>query len=464
MSDIPVDQWLRDNNLRDIVKGRSPVHLPDGTRHPYGVYIGPIRVSETMIILWEDGRTKAVHAEWNDLDDPQRRAEVEAWKSQLTTLSTAPSDALESLLREASDADSPSAGDEPFPLPQAHIKNVEYIFANYPGYDPLCMRVTLQTGSTISVAFISRNLTTQKLEVISRPTKGGRESKFLLRSAGVHPIRLTNDVRLIGNDSITVRLPKQVKALQGLRNQWAIWSCLAALMNVANRLGYRSFNPYSLDVQFVPTKNAHFGDVDGVPTLIFCETTDLFTDPTVIYHELGHALWSMLFISPPKSIGVPRRWSEDVYYEGLQEGFADWLAATMTNRMQVVPSVVDGGRLIGAAEANGQWEGPDTPDHKYVVGHAWANLLWDLAKRIGHKSTAMALILYAHFRPFPSAESVHQPTPHPIRCYVNAIRNVADYFASPQGPELYRKPAVYKAERVQAVDWNALIATHRIPD
>lgn len=298
-----------------------------------------------------------------------------------------------------------------------------------------------------------------------------------------------------------------------LNEQWTIWSCLAHTIHTVHELGYGGFNPYNFAVEYVSGANAagaSFSDgVNGTPTLRFSEVGGWASDHTVVLHELGHALWSLLYTTQPPAINANQ--GASIGYQGIQEGFADYISGMMASpenatplpgkargfsvgkRVDQVntegfPRLIDGlPRLpherrsrvtvdserwnwlrndltnIGKkgkgrkkkAHDHGAHSGQD--DRAHQLGHCWANVLWDFRQRIG-STLADPIVLLAHFKLRLPVGA--ETTSNPFTMYFLSLQETALFLQS--------RNALVIEERTKATlhdpeFWRSLASAHCLP-
>jgi hypothetical protein len=186
-------------------------------------------------------------------------------------------------------------------------------------------------------------------------------------------------------------------------------------------LGYNAIGPENVDILFDPPSptvqrdGAACDTVNGTPVLGFQVGERWAEDPSIVLHELGHALWLLLFTRRPVSIDGKAYADEQI---GIEEGFADYVAATLLERT-AQPPIIGGGLPAGVG---GHYRLPrliDTQPYRpldadpHEIGHQWANLLWSVRasiyKQTGDVHLADRAILAAHLRPPKITDGVAKP-------------------------------------------------------
>jgi len=223
-----------------------------------------------------------------------------------------------------------------------------------------------------------------------------------------------------------------------LRNQWLVWSCIAYAVEYLADLGYRYLNQHTIRIEFSEsnsTESPRFGRTDNIPVISFFKG-GWADDPTIVCHELCHAIWDLLFTRAPIALAANSP-DKNESYDGICEGFADYFAAALLRRDKpfdsvaigqsvpqetieknkhndILPRVINGQppveRVVGAKE------------QKYMIGLRWANMLWDLRRRVG-AADADKIIFLAHFKP-----RVDDNTPNNVMAaYFQSLRRTAEH-------------------------------------
>lgn len=206
-----------------------------------------------------------------------------------------------------------------------------------------------------------------------------------------------------------------------LKRQRSTQNWITHTIEYLMHLGYNRINHNEIDINlFRASCNndcAYFSRRNNTAEITFMDFR-WADDPTIVYHELGHAIW-YLFFTPEAD-------------PAIGEGFADYFAATLFAADKTFNQVEIGGglpktikqifkqRLITGNPFNFTSDS-NSPEHKYKIGHKWANLLWDLRQQIGPEK-ADAIIFLAHFKPF-TGECQPQD---PMEAYFQSLKQAAE--------------------------------------
>jgi hypothetical protein len=200
------------------------------------------------------------------------------------------------------------------------------------------------------------------------------------------------------------------------------------------------------------------------------EAVNWALDSSVVLHELGHVLWLSTFARPPELLMEARTPETIELLKGIEEGFCDYLAASILNEDAEEPTgQVYLGKVIDQvlAPRNPPQNGTNgngangvhafrsaaalrivsgdaiTPMQgaplRYEICRQWANLLWDMrgrfrvaagkAEQSDVLKTINKVILEAHLMPTTLPETF--TTPEPLGCYLDVLRRCAERRALP---------------------------------
>ena len=411
----------------------SPLRLPDGWRFPFEFRVNSLRVRRTMVTLFvQDDKNVVVEADelardqalmgWlNEQKEPERVAlrplkDIRVNKQvDIRAILSQPDSAWH---LETTEAIYWRKGDAPYAVPYWRLGLVEngmrrhLLWLDQDGAIADQKHTSRSSGSIVNLGRSTLNLKNRKLSVNLRGLVDKRRH---------FPYR-------------------------DLAYQWLVWNCMAHMAEVQEGLGYHGFQPRHIRMEFSDATNslpgALYNRVDNIPTISFLRQRGWAADPSIVLHELGHALWEQLYAQPPQTIDTAQYTKQ---LDGIQEGLADFVAAMMLNPGN--EPVVIGGSV--ELEGNNDYLLPrqidgnlDTPNRlpvdwrtnqrvdEHLIGWKWANLLWYLRGcLIGQGDTSLdesrrekqadQVILNAHLRPrvSPSASS------EPVLCYLEALVN-----------------------------------------
>ncbi len=216
-----------------------------------------------------------------------------------------------------------------------------------------------------------------------------------------------------------------------------ILGCVAQAVTYLAKLSYQLINYHEIYVEILntsSTKSPSCGRIEKIPVISFPIAGGWVNDPTIIFHEIGHAIWDLLFAYPPKHLDLN---SPDIIntYLGIQEGFADYFAATFltndtsdcvcigkkipdptidhNNYSDALPRLIDGNPAALSDTL-------DPNERVYGLGRKWANLLWNLRQQI-EPEEADKIIFLAHFKPFAGEHQFQDP----IKSYFESLKQAA---------------------------------------
>ncbi len=406
----------------------QPLPLPGGWRFPFDIHLDDSRLSGQITILFVDQKTGQVETEWDNLqairditpDDYQPQKEPPLRFSQV----------LEALQKD---------------FPGARVETAEKVLTIsddrkiWPGW-----RIGLvEEGFNRSVVQVTR--TPDGMIQHTEPQVRSRSATIRWNIGGS---RYRSRSGLI-----TINLKELAENQEYWRGQWMVWSCIAHTAQYLSRLGYPWIEHHSIRVELLDTMGGigKYDRVEKVPVISFDLNRGATDDPTIVCHELGHAVWDLLFTRPAPLMLVDGE--NKGLYEGLQEGFADYFAGAMLAAGQDVGTVIIGGalprklvlprirRVLDGRPYSIRPTG-DTEGKKYEVGRKWANFLWDLRRQLDPRQ-GDAVILRAHFKPL-------VPTGGPIEpkaAYFQSLRQTAADFV-----------------KVDFMGWDRLAEVHQIYD
>lgn len=394
-----------------------PLKLPDGWRFPYDAYVETLRLRQTLLVLFVDNKGQ-VEEEWNDL-----KLAKEQFKEGLPQKPVLPSlnKALSTVQHNH---------------PEAWVESVEAVLdISDESRMPFCWRIGIVEGINRYAVLIG-----------SSPEGEPNYSKALPRSKGAtEGWKLDRIKYRCRSDKLTVRLRGLSESQNYLRSQWTVWSCIAHVTEFVEKLGYGEIGSHNVRIEHITTTaltpGATFSQPKGIPTISFVRGGGWADDPTIVLHELGHALWYLLFTRPPRTVDTIKYSTE---LNGIEEGFADYFSAMLF--AQNNKSVQIGGNLPKQVAAlyrqlprtiNGQpVKIPPSADaanmtekqFSYLIGQKWGNLLWDFRQRLKEdKAKADAAIVSAHVKP-----RTDNTTPaNPLSAYFHSLVNTTAHLGIP---------------------------------
>ncbi len=405
---------------------KLPIRLPGGWRFPYDSFAGPFRVRHSMIIFQvsDDGK---VWQEWNDFDQNPHIEElddlfIDSIEKPLPTLPPV-QDVLPEIMAEHSDA---------------IIETSEAVWViGEDGKPDLAWRIGLVKGiERFTVVRTKGKKATLDRRNNLVPFLGRtRLSKSAAKRWDIGRARFRPR-----SGNVTIRIKELLKIgeeKEYLRNQWLVWACMAHMAEFVEGLGFNEFGPHDIRVEFlassVSVEGAAFNIVQSIPTISFLRGEGWAEASSIVLHEFGHALWAILYARPP--IGIDsKRYEQEL--DGIQEGFCDYLAATLLSRNNKpviiggelkraianrykLPRIIDGIPIVD----------PDLADmssaDEHLIGHKWVNFLFDLRQALQDKGqsieTADCLILRAHLTPLPGVK-----IGPPMESYLDSLKKTAE--------------------------------------
>lgn len=406
---------------------RLPLRLPTGWRFPYDSFAGSFRVRHSMLILFVSDEG-VVSEEWNDFErDPHQ----EALHTLYEELAAAPPPnlpPLQTVLPNVMDSH-----------PGAVVESIEAVWAiNEEGEPDLYWRLGLIEGIYRYVVVIGRD---QKATL----DRGNRVPYLqkTLRSLSVArkwDLGRARFRRQSGNLTVKIRdLLDVAQDQEHLRSQWTVWCCMARAAEFVEGLGYGEFGPHNVRVEYLASDalvdGAAFDTVRGAPTISFLRGGGWAEALSIVLHELGHALWTLLYTRPPAVLDTNAHARE---LEGIQEGFCDYFAAALLSKNN--GPVVIGGELAEATASRYQLPRPVdgrpftdptlanvTNADAHVIGRKWANFLFNARQAAQQQGmagrTADGLILRAHTKPLLPNGGIDPLTP--MHCYLASLRETA---------------------------------------
>ncbi|MCB8968498.1 MAG: M36 family metallopeptidase [Ardenticatenaceae bacterium] len=411
-----------------VLASRVPVRLPTGWRFPYDSFAGSFRVRHSMLILFvaDDG---TISEEWNDfLTEPHQDA-LHTLYNELAATPPPNLPPLQTILPRVMESH-----------PGAYLESIETVWAiNEAGNPDLYWRLGLIEGIYRYVVVVGRDETA----TLDRTRARVPYLQKTLRSLSAVPkwdLGRARFRRQSGNFTVNIGdLLNVGPGREHLRSQWTVWCCVAQAAEFVEDLGYGEFGPHNVRIEYLASDasvdGAAFDTVRGAPTISFLRGGGWAEALSIVLHELGHALWSLLYTRAPAVLDVVAHANE---LEGIQEGFCDYFAATLLskNNGAVViggelaaatasryhlPRLVDGHPFTDAALAD------MTSADAHLIGHKWANFLFNVRlavqQRGGTARVADDLILRAHTKPLLPPSGGNPVTP--MRCYLTSLQETA---------------------------------------
>jgi MYXO-CTERM domain-containing protein len=152
------------------------------------------------------------------------------------------------------------------------------------------------------------------------------------------------------------------------------------------------------DSQFVPLENAFFAPLDEVgglpppldaPTMVFGQGAagDFAYGGDVAYHEFGHGMFHFIGSREMGGKRIPDQFGTDPSPGGMDEGFADYLAISITG------SPVIGKYALGTEEgfrtaANPKTCPADLHGEEHDDSEPWSGALWAIRQALGEEDRA----------------------------------------------------------------------------
>ena len=431
------------------LSSRLPIRLPSGWRFPYDSFAGSFRVRQSMLILFvsDDG---VISEEWNDFERGPHRDALQMLYEELAGKPPPNLPPLQTILPKV-------RGEHP----DAIIESIETVWAlNEEGKPDLYWRLGLIEGIYRFVIVVGQD---QKA-TLDRSQRVPYLQKTL-RSLSARPkwdLGRARFRRRSGNLTVKIGdLQHIARSKEHLRSQWTVWSCVSRVAEFVEGLGYGEFGLNNVRIEYLESDasvdGAAFDTVRGVPTISFLRGEGWAEALSIVLHELGHALWSLLYTRPPAILDTRAHKRE---LEGIQEGLSDYFAATILSDRHHRPIRI-GGELAGAAAS--RYRLPRLVDGRpftdldlddienmdeHLIGQNWANFLFDLRQHIQAHSdvcTADDLILRAHTKPLLPDGGVDPTSPR--HCYLASLRETAVALDLPFADDSF---------------WEALATRHRI--
>lgn len=303
----------------DVAIVPTPLRLPDGWRFPFEFRVNSLRVRRTMVTLFvQDDKNVIIEADelaqdqvlkgWlNEQKEPDRVAlrplrDIRVTKqADVRGILSHPDSAWQ---LETKEAIYWRKGDATHAVPYWRLGLVEngmlrhLLWIDQDGAVVAQKHASRSSGSTANLGRSTFNLKSRKLAINLRGLIDKRR-KFPYRDLGY---------------------------------QWLVWNCMAHMAEVQESLGYLGFQPRHIRMEFSEATNslpgAMYSRVDNLPTISFLRQWGWAADPSIVLHELGHALWEQLYAQPPQTINTVTYTKQ---LDGIQEGFADFVAAMMLN-------------------------------------------------------------------------------------------------------------------------------------
>jgi hypothetical protein len=231
--------------------------------------------------------------------------------------------------------------------------------------------------------------------------------------------------------TLRIRIPyDKVSLTKKRRARLTTWACLCRAQDFFRELGYKD-----LDLQTIKIGYEYSVETCGVtsrshdiPIIVLGYNNFCAEAPDILLHELGHAIWLLFYTRWPyclekqsrRSPSLIRKWTK-----GVEEGFADYLAATLLSKSSHHPISI--GQYLPAAvlkkapralslprSINKEYKRPTQSalnkhaleEQQYIIGDQWANLLWALRCYLETQNVSSIdinqLVLNAHLRPPPN--------------------------------------------------------------
>lgn len=379
-----------------------PIRLPNGWRFPYDLYVGPFRVRHLMLILFVSDQG-TLDVEWDDFADGKYAEAVKNMNTVVACLQSLPDD-----FPSAQEVRSRVTDEEP----DAVVESTELVWALDEKVEMvLRWRVGLIKGILREVRMVGPK-GAQTLDRRGNLVDDGESQPCSLRVAPDWNLGNARFRQRSGN--LTIKTKGTDKSPTTLHSQWRVWCCMAHVAEYLAKLGYGEFSPHNVHIEFLSSdvKGAAFATVNGVPTITFSRDRGWDRSLSIVLHEMGHALWSLLYTRPPKIL--ENEAVSEVEREGVAEGFCDYFAAALLSennapvgiggelkpqpKLYRLPRMVDGDVFQVSSV-------PDSdPPARYLIGQKWANFLFDLRRviyneKIGTLQEADRLIFQAHLKP-----------------------------------------------------------------
>lgn len=240
------------------------------------------------------------------------------------------------------------------------------------------------------------------------------------------------------------------------RAYWIIWSCLDHACSFMREQGYTNIFPDGIDFEIVDDLTdlpiggeqrvigAATSTPNSIPTITLLSRDGWSQDPTIILHEIGHGVWSFLFARQPRKFSLPPTLSASKKIEqearigdelsGIQEGFADYFAATLSHDQPVkigqfsrVPKELRDAKILPRMVVAKPFLFPNDQPGKYHFAQQWSHLLWEVREHLG-AAKADKIILRAHLGPFSPDGDATLPN-EPLHCYFEQLKRSAQHWA-----------------------------------
>jgi hypothetical protein len=400
---------------------RHSLRMPEGWRIPFELWIDTFRLRRTMLIYFVPDQGDPF-LEWEDSVE-----EVSKWDRTSPPRLLPFRDAIEIIQNKYG--------------PAIDIENIEVAWL--PGIAPqLVWRFGFRVGQMRYAASVDG------VGAITEEIK----SSFV---AAMSTMKLGKTK--IGAKKLAVTFDAPSKQISRQRAYWIIWSCLDLACTFMREQGYANIFPDGIDFEVVDDLTdlpiggeervigAATSTPNGIPTITLLSRDGWSQDPTIIFHEIGHGVWNFLFARQPRKFSLPPTLSASRKIEqetrmndklsGIQEGFADYFAATLLyhdqavkiSKLSRVPKELRDAKILPRTVTEKPFLLPNAHPGKYHFAQQWAHLLWDVRKHVG-STQATPIILRAHLGPFPPDGDATLPN-EPLRCYFEQLKRSAQHWA-----------------------------------
>ncbi len=400
----------------------SPIRFPDGLRIPYSLHYvseyGSFRLRRATLVLFfkdedvQNGDCKCT-VEWDDLKSTKPEERLDSLQSfhEWPALAFRPMDDVYARVSA---------------MPaMKQIISLEMVLSDEidKSWKPYWRVAFLQTDDTYAIDMIGLEPQDQLPPAPSK-RRYATISPWALSctscdAAGSLRVNLPQPIRNSLDDSVLLK-----------RVQLTAWTARHAVAEFFRGLDYDNLDMRDILVEFNLSLPARCctDEVDNVSVITLNRLGD---DPSIVLHEYAHALWYLFYVRYPEVLSVEKTSPEALgagWSSGIEEGFADYFSGTLLvgdqhKEFQVARNATNDG---SARAIDGNYHHPDTQAaDSHVVGHQWANALWNLRGHLRDKDVSQKeidkLILYAHFKP-PKFDVTF---PDPFKCYYESLRLTA---------------------------------------
>lgn len=428
------------------------IMLPIGWRIPFDLFTSDVRIRQHMLIVYADmgleyGKLSPYPEYYDSLDDAARKCFAEILNGGSRSFRLPSLEEAQKSVRDtvAGLLDDPKS---PFVLRRYEtIVDLDYKMHGF-AY-PVCLSVDMQVEGRIRrclVGFKVEEGDDRQESVFSyvckdanAPCASAWDGKMQIRQRGQ---TFTFELGTILNDEqTTLDRPAVQTAFVQFRTHVIASACLAHVNYTLRRLGFSELSEelvtfeqrYEKPDYSARARRSGNGMVIELPYTALGRTElqklrdkasrrlDVIfsqgNDPSIVYHELGHAFLYLLYFR------VPAKIAEHAATRSIEEGFCDFFAAMMAADVQPTAgklrigaqlnkrfaiNALDAWRVVDGAVNNDSLtvlrEGKYDEDEirKYRAGSVWANMLWKLRAVVSEKEgidRANQLILLAHVKP-----------------------------------------------------------------